>query len=266
MTDNRQFQGAARYLWEEHQARRPFGPVPKPYTPGSLDEAYAVQGEFQKLLAEIHGPIAGYKVALTTPVMRQMVGVHEPVIGGIFSRTIRHSPAAVRAADYVRLGVECEIAVQLNADLPAVGAPYNRGSIASAIGLVRAAFELVDDRRADYGRLAADVFSSIADNSWNVGVVLGPEVADWRSLDLAGVWGRMFINGALVGEGRGGDVMGHPLEPLAWLANHFARKGNGLSKGLIVMTGSVVTTKFVNPGDTVRMSMEGLGEASLRVD
>jgi 2-keto-4-pentenoate hydratase len=75
----------------------------------------------------------------------------------------------------------------------------------------------------------------------------------------------MFINDKVVGEGRGGDVMGHPLEALAWLANLFAKRGKGLSKGLTVLTGSVVATKFVNPGDTVRLSVEGLGEASLRV-
>jgi 2-keto-4-pentenoate hydratase len=265
MAGRSQFQAAARYLWEEHQARKPFGPIPEPYTPKSIEEAYAVQEEFQKLLGDTYGPIAGYKIALTTPVMRQMVGVHEPVIGGIFARTVHRSPAFVRAADYLRLGVECEIAVRLDADLPAAGAPYNRGNVADAVGLVMGAFELVDDRKADYARLATQVLSSIADNSWNAGIILGPGVADWHSLDLAGARGRMFINDKVVGEGRGGDVMGHPLEALAWLANLFAKRGRGLSKGLTVLTGSVVATKFVNPGDTARLSVEGLGEASLRV-
>ena len=265
MTGESQVREAARYLWEEHQARKPFGPIPEPYTPNSIDEAYAVQEEFQRLLARTYGPIAGYKIALTTPVMRQMVGVNEPVIGAIFARTIHHSPATVRATDYLRLGVECEIAVRLDADLPAARAPYNRGNVADAVGVVMAAFELVDDRRADYSKLPAQVLSSIADNSWNAGIVLGPGVTEWYSIDLAGVGGQMFINGTVVGEGRGRDVLGHPLEALAWIANLFAKRGRGLSRGMTILTGSVVATKFVNPGDTVRLSMERLGEVSLQV-
>lgn len=265
VVDQNRILTAARFLWEEHQARKPFGPVPEPYTPKNIDEAYAVQEEFQRLLVERHGPIAGYKIALTTPVMRQMVKVNEPVIGAIFARTIHHSDVVIRTADHVRLGVECEIAVQLGADLPAAEAPYTRNKVDNAVGVVMAAFELVDDRKADYAKLAAQVFSSIADNSWNAGIVLGPEIKDWQSLDLAGAHGQMFINDALVGEGWGRDVMGHPLEALAWLANLFAKRGKNLSKGMIVLTGSVVATKFVNPGDTVRFSSKGLGEVRIQI-
>ncbi len=265
MVDQTRILTAVRFLWEEHQARKPFEPIPEPYTPDTIDEAYAMQEEFQKVLVERYGPIAGYKVALTTPVMRQMVKVNEPVIGAIFAKTVHHSGVVIRAANHLHLGVESEIAVQLDADLPATKAPYTRDKVASAVGVVAAAFELVDDRKADYSKLAVHVLSSIADNSWNAGIVLGAEVKDWSSFDLAGTHGQMFINNALVGEGWGRDVMGHPLEALAWLANLFAKQGRGLSKGLIISTGSVVATKFVNPGDTVRFWLEGLGEVRMQI-
>jgi 2-keto-4-pentenoate hydratase len=265
MVDQTRILTAVRFLGGEHQARKPFEPIPEPYTPRNIDEAYAMQEEFQRLLGERHGPIAGYKIALTTPVMRQMVKVNEPVIGGIFARTVHHSGAVIRAADHVRLGVESEIAVRLDADLPAGKAPYTRDKVADAVGVAMAAFELIDDRKADYSQLAANVFSSIADNSWNAGIVLGPEIKDWPSLNLSGIHGQMFINDALAGEGWGRDVLGHPLEALAWLANLFAKRGRNLARGLIISTGSVVTTKFVNPGDTVRFSAQGLGEVRIRV-
>ena len=75
----------------------------------------------------------------------------------------------------------------------------------------------------------------------------------------------MVINGAVVGEGHGSDVMGHPLEALVWLANMLATRGTSLSQGMIVMTGSIVATKFVNPGDVVTLSVDGLGEVRLSV-
>ncbi len=86
-----------------------------------------------------------------------------------------------------------------------------------------AAFELIDDREADYNNMNA--FELIADNAWNGGVVAGPEIADWQALDLVGARGSLEIDGKPVGEGRGGDAMGHPFEPLAWLANNAIARG-----------------------------------------
>ncbi len=265
MSDDGRIQHASHFLFEEHQARKPFRPMPEMYTPRSVDEAYAIQETFHRLMAEIYGPVAGYKIALTTPVMQQMVGFQTPIAGAIFTRTIHHSPVTLRRTDYVRLGIECEIAVQMGTNLPAAQAPYSRDQVANAIGAVMAAFEVVDDRAADYATLAAQVLTLIADNAWNAGIVLGVPVADWRTIDLATAGGVMVINDAVVGEGYGRDVMGHPLEALVWLVNMLAARGRSLTQGMIVMTGSIVATKFVHPGDTASLAVDGLGEVRLNV-
>jgi 2-keto-4-pentenoate hydratase len=265
MADDGRIQQAARFLFEAHRARQPFGPMPETWAPRTVDEAYAVQEALQTVMAEAHGPIAGYKIALTTPAMQQLVGFHAPFAGAILARTIHQSPITLRRADYGRLGIECEIAVQLGTDLPAAKAPYRRDEVADAIATVMAAFELVDDRKADYAQLAALVLTLIADNAWNAGSVLGPPVRDWRTIDRAAARGVLVINGAAVGEGRGSDVMGHPLEALVWLINMLATRGKSLTQGMIVMTGSIVTTKFVNPGDAAILSVDGLGEVRLSV-
>lgn len=264
MSDEQRIQQGTRFLLEEHQARRPFAPIPSASAPRTVEEAYAIQDAFTTLLAETKGPVAGYKIALTTPVMQQMVGFHEPIAGSIV-QTIHHSPCTIRSADYVHLGVECEIAVQLGRTLPAASAPWSRAGVAEAIGSVMAAFELVDDRNANYTHLAAQILSVIADNAWNAGIVLGPPVTDWRSLDLAAVRGTMRINGQIVGEGQGRDVMGHPLEALTWLANMLAARGQSLAAGMVIITGSIVSTKFIQPGDTVQAVVERLGEVHLKV-
>jgi len=59
--------------------------------------------------------------------------------------------------------------------------------------------------------------------------------------------------------------MGHPLDALVWLANVLAQRGKSLSRGMVVMTGSIVTTKFVHPGDTVRFWVDGLDEVGLSI-
>jgi 2-keto-4-pentenoate hydratase len=265
MSDDHRIAQAAQFLLEEHRTRKPFGPLLAPCAARTVHEAYAVQEAFHALMAATYGPVAGYKIALTTPVMQHMVGFHEPVSGAILARTMQQSPCTIRSTDYGRLGVECEIAVRLDADLPVTSAPYRRDQITAAIGAVMAAFELIDDRHADYAQFAPQILSIIADNAWNGGIVLGPPTTDWRTIDLAAVHGTMVINDAVVGEGYGRDVMGHPLDALVWLANMLAQRGKRLSQGMVVMTGSIVTTKFVHPGDTVRFWAEGLDEVRLSV-
>lgn len=265
MADEGRIQQAARYLYEEHRSRKPFGPMPPTCAPRSVDEAYAMQEVFHTHMAETHGPVAGYKIALTAPVMQQMVGFHAPFAGAILARTVHHSPVTLHRADYGRLGIECEIAVQLGSDLPAAQAPYSRDHVADAVAAVMAAFELVDDRGANYASLAELILTVIADNAWNAGIVLGPPIRNWGTVDLAAARGVLVLNDAVVGEGRGGDVMGHPLEALVWLANMLAQHGKSLTQGMLVMTGSMVATTFVNPGDAARLTVEGLGEVRLSV-
>jgi 2-oxo-3-hexenedioate decarboxylase/2-keto-4-pentenoate hydratase len=190
--------------------------------------------------------------------MQAFLGIPNPCAGGIFASTARPSPARLARADYLRVGVECEIVVRLGRDLPASGAPYTRRSVAPAVDACLAGMEIVDDRYVDYRSL--DTPTLIADDFFGAGCVLGAPVADWSALDLTGLVGVTRINGLEVGRGRGGDVMGHPFEALAWLANSLAARGGALAAGEFVSTGSVVETKWVNRGDRVVMTIEGLGE------
>jgi 2-keto-4-pentenoate hydratase len=128
------------------------------------------------------------------------------------------------------------------------------------------AIELADDRKADYAALVRHPLELIADNTWNEGVVLGPALHEWRAIDLAAARGRAAINGKTVGEGAGAAAMGHPLDAVAWIANHLASIGRGLLRRDLVITGSLITSKSVRAGDLVTFSLEGFGEIELRVD
>jgi 2-keto-4-pentenoate hydratase len=124
-----------------------------------------------------------------------------------------------------------------------------------------AAMELLEDLRHDYKRLSAAAM--VAGNVWNAGVVLGDPVTDWRRLDLATATARLTINGREIGNGKGADVMGNPLNALAWLADKLAAAGTPLRRGMIVMTGSMVPIQFPAAGDQAVVKVEGLGSAAL---
>ena len=59
--------------------------------------------------------------------------------------------------------------------------------------------------------------------------------------------------------------MGHPLNALAWLANSSAARGKPLSRGEIVLTGSLVETRWLDRGDRVTASISGLGAVEMSV-
>lgn len=257
---------AARRLLEAHARRERFAPLPEELAPRTAEEAYAIQDAFVALRTDKLGAVAGYKIALTSAEMRRFVGVDMPMAGMMLESTLRRSPAQVRAADYLRLVVEFEIAVHIAEDLPAADRPFSRDRVAQAVGAIMPALELADDRHADYKELARHPLELIADNCWNEGAVLGAPLHDWHRLDLAAVRGVASINGRNVGEGRGADVMGHPLDAVAWLADHLASDRRGLLRDEIVITGSIVTTKTVAPGDRVRFDVEGLGSVELSVE
>jgi 2-keto-4-pentenoate hydratase len=254
----------ARHIFEAHQRRARFERLRGDLAPGSLDEAYALQDAVHRhFMAAGWGPLGGQKIALTSRAVQELCGVDQPAGGAIFASTIHGSPATLRIGDFVRLGLEFELGLRLGRDLPAAAAPYDRASVAPAVATCMAAFELIEDRDADYADL--DAASILTDKCWCGGVVLGPEVADWRTLDLATAAVELSWNGEIVDAGTTGAAMGHPFEALAWLANLLAGRGRGMKAGEIVITGSALKTRFPQAGDTVTYRIAGLGETTVRV-
>jgi 2-keto-4-pentenoate hydratase len=120
------------------------------------------------------------------------------------------------------------------------------------------AIEIVDDRYADWQTIGAPTL--VADDFFAAGCVLGKPVARSAAPDLLQVIGRAVINGMEIARGTGADVLGHPHNALAWLANHLAASGQSLRAGQIVLTGSLVKTLWLKPGDRVLMDLSGLGK------
>lgn len=266
MTLDPRLKRAAWFLVDAHAEKERFGPFPEDCVPRSIAEAYRVQDEFVALKSRACGPAVGHKIALTTSAMRAMVGLRDSIGGVLHDKQVVRAPATVIAADYGRLIVEFEIAVRLAADLPPGPAPHTRDSVAKAVGAVMPAFELADDRDADYTGLSTNSLGLVADNAWNEGAVLGAPVENWRDIDLAALHGVATINGEKVGEGYGRDAMGHPFEALAWVANNLAKRAKHLRAGQYVITGSLVTSKFPKPGDVVGFDLGPLGSIELRID
>ena len=262
-------QGAERiacWLVEQHRERRPFAGLPADCALASLDEAYAAQDAFVAIKAEACGEPMGWKVALSNPAMQRFVGFREPVAARLHRRQVVGAPGHARAAAYGRLVVEFEIAVELGADLPPKAGDYTRNEVAEVVAAVRPAFELVDDRGADYRELGSHGLQLIADNAWGEGAVLGERRTDWQRLDLAELDGFVALDGQQIGAGSGRDLMGHPLDALAWLASHASRRGLGMRAGELAILGSLVVSKFPRAGQRFDFALEGFDPISLYIE
>jgi len=257
---------ASRQIADARLKRRPFDGLDEWCRPKDEDEAYAVQQDLHKLLSHAgHGGITGRKVGCTTRVMQKYLGIHNPCAGAIFAPTVERKHGRYPASHFLTIGVECEIAIRLRTDLIPDGAGrVSREAAAAAIGTCMAAIEVVEDRYVDYHSL--DTPTLIADDFFNAGCVLGEEFDDFPPERLDTVTGLMEINDVEVGRGRGTDVLGHPLEPLRWLAAASAQRHDPLRAGEFVLLGSLVQTNWLRPGDVVRIVNEPLGEVTMHLE
>jgi len=252
----------AEMLVDEHRRGVRFRPFAAALGIANASRAYAVQREYVRLLCEARGatPI-GYKIGLTSKRMQEMCGIDSPTAGVVLSDRVHQSGATVTGSNYGRIGVEFEIAVRLGQDLLARRGGLTLEDVAEAIDAVCPAIEIVDDRHSDYKSLEA--FSLIADNSWNAGIVLGEFKRLWPG--LGAIEGIALLDGKPIDRGVGRDVLGHPFHSVAWLAGHLAEIGTKLRTGDIVMTGSLVTTKFPERSSIYRFDVSGLGAVELTV-
>ena len=239
--------------------------LPDDVRPCGEGQAYSVLDALHaQLTSPGCGAVVGHKIGCTTPVMQQFLNIPNPCAGGVFEPTVRHLKGTFSHEDFLHPGVECEMAVTLGADLPPGGAPYDRESAGEAVEALMAAIEVVDDRWIDYKSM--DTATLIADDFFGAGCVLGLPVADWRSRNPRTTAGTMWINGNEAGTGTGKDILGHPFEGLAWLANLMAERGLTLRAGEFVLLGSLVETQWVNRGDVVTIELEDLGVATARFE
>lgn len=248
-------------LEERIKSRTPFQLYRVDDRPLTLDEAYAVQAEFVRRALRAGGDsLAGYKVGLTAEKLQKLCGVNEPVAGRILKSGVHASGIKLRKADFQRPGIESELALRIGKPVPADG---NRDELIDCIDAVAAAFEIIDDRGADYARLEAS--SIVAENSWNKAIVLGDAMPLSVVGDFNTLQGQLHINDAPAASGVSGDVAGGPLGSLAWMARFAHEAGHTLLPGQWLMTGAIIPPKFPVEGDAYSFRLGALPPVAVTI-
>ncbi len=233
--------------------------------PGDMAQAYAIQSELYKIMRDEDRftEFGGHKVALTSPAIQEMCGVSEPAYGAVFKEFIHANHHEIDINDFIRFGIEFEVCFEMAEDVPLSNTPYDKDSIVPFITSAMPAFELIDDRDADYAHL--DAASILTDRCWCNGIVLGEKTTDLSGLDIGNLATRVLVNDQSNDHGNTRDALGHPLNSVAFVANHLAQYGKQLKANEVVMTGSALKTQFPKSGDTITYQVSGLGDVSVRV-
>ena len=256
----------ARFLYDLRTRHERVDALPAEFMSPDLASAYQAQALLVDALCEHWGgTTAGYKVALTNPAAQRMLGVPYPVFGRLFTSRLHESGVTLKADGYVIRLIEVEIAFRMAADVPAVEGGHDRRSVAEYVGALYPAIELVEHHFAGLDRFTPESFA--ADIAIHSAWIHGAPLDDWRGLDLAAQPTRLRVNGEERLTGSGGNVLGHPLEVVAWLANELPRYGLALSRGDFVTTG--VTTDQIypaQPGERLLAEFPGIGRVELAFD
>jgi len=253
---------AAEILLSARTGAAPLDRLPEHLQPTTLEDGYAIQDALNAKLGQAgFGEKVGYKIGCTSSVMQTYLGVPHPCAGAMFQATVMQDAGRFDRSKLCRPGVECEIAVQIGKDMQA-DRPFTREDCDAYVRSAMASIELVDDRWTDFKAVPAPAF--ISENFFNAGCVLGaPAEASGEALAVAS--GSMRINGEVVGSGTGADILGHPFEALAWLANHQMQRGAPLKAGDYVTLGSVIQTQWIDSPALVEVEFTGLGRCELHL-
>jgi len=230
--------------------------------PGAWARTPAEGVAIQHARAALRGalPPAGFKIGATGARMQAYLGIREPIAGFMEAANLHASGATLRFADFVRPGVECEIAVRLARDLPP--GPCDPARAAAAVAEVMAGIEIVESRYEDTVALGVPMLE--ADMMFHAAAVLGAPAADWRALDLKALIGNITVGGNAAGEGAGRELLGDPMACLAWLAaSPLAARFGGLRAGQVVMLGSVTPPVWLDAACAVEVAFPPLPPASL---
>lgn len=209
----------------------------------------------QRALAETQGsvPPFGFKIGATGKRMQEYLGIATPVAGFMRGQDVYRGHAELRFADYIRPAVECEVAVRLASDLPP--GPCSLEQALAAVGEFFAGVEIVENR---YGDDLNDIGTPtiLADQMYHCAAVIGDgHGLDWRSDNIGSLRGRISTDSGVSDEGITSDLLGHPLNGLAWLAGSAeAAAFGGLKAGQVVMLGSVTPPVWLDAPTTVTVS------------
>lgn len=231
--------------------------------PPSVHEAYTVQ---DAVIALTDDSVVGWKVGLIAPALREQAGAQR-LVGPVFAKNLWPAEAGVvmplpAIVDGTSC-VEAEIVMTVGVDIPAGTSVQTLDDARQLLGDVRVAVELAGSPVPGINGLGPTAVASDVGN--NAGLVLGPQVPDWRS----GAWEQLeastWIGGELVGRADATTIAGGALEAFRFALDTVSGRGREIPAGTHIATGAVTGIHDVVPGQHAQVRFGEIFQVDLDV-
>jgi 2-keto-4-pentenoate hydratase len=216
--------------------------------PATLQDAYHCQDKAINLWGD---KVAGWKVGRIPDPLIKPLGCHR-LAGPIFKDQVWPAEAGKAVSSEIIRGgfaaVEAEFLLILGEDAPNTKTSW---TIEEASYLVSSANIGVEIAASPYSAINIDGPTCVvSDFGNNAGVIVGPEIAGWKSRPFSEWKCSTYINGKKVGEGTAEDIPNGPFESLRFLLELTAKRGMPLKQGCIISTGAVTGIHDIFIGDS----------------
>lgn len=195
----------------------------------------------------------GRKIGFTNRTLWSRYGVHEPMWGMVYDRTLIHAEDARATVSLERLAqprIEPEICFKLKA------APRSSAAedIVASLEWMAHSVEIVQCHHPAWKVTIADC---TADNGLHGRLVIGAPLPLHGLEALPAAQAKLFKGDRLVDQGVGANVLGGPLTALAFLVDLLNRQTEAppLRAGEIISTGTLTDAHPVAPGETWRTEL-----------
>lgn len=243
----------AELLFNAYQTNQPLEKGKLDLT--SREQAYEVQ-DAVLALKEANGEThQGYKISLTSQETQDLFKSDSPLYGQMTDVTLKNSLAL---SDYNEPLVEVELVFLVD---ETVNASDSKEEVMRKCR-VAPGLEIPDGRYDDWFPKTT-FYEVIADGAVNGALSVG-EAASYSYEDLADVEGVLYLDGQEVKRGHSTEVLGHPVNSVMWLAEALEAKGQKLTAGRFVSSGTFVLPERLEAG-TYTAKYTGVGEVTLVV-
>ena len=225
----------------------------------TIDDAYQISVHMVERRVADGERIVGKKTGVTGLPVQRMLNVHQPDFGYLTDRMQYANGAQMPiSTELIQPRAEGEIAFVLAKDLSGPG--VTAADVIAATEYVSPCFEIVDSRIDDWKIKIED---TVADNASSGLFLLGDDKAKPADIDFFSVGMVVEKNGDVLSTGAGAAALRSPLNCVAWLANTLGEKGVELKAGEVILSGSLVPLEPVVAGDSMRVTIGGIGTATV---
>lgn len=250
--------------------KRPMAPITDGDPDFGLDAAYRVADAVMAARVARGERPAGWKLGFTNRTIWDEYGVHAPIWGPVYDRTVVHAesgaaPARLDAAAFIEPRIEPEIVFRI-ARPPHAG--MDEAELLGCIDAVGHGFEIVQSIYPGWRFRAAD---TVAAFTMHGALVCGPLVpvndpGPWLD-SLARFEISLLRNGETVDRGVAANVLGGPLKALRHFVAGLGERplARGIEAGDLVTTGTVTRAFPVADGETWETRIDGLPLPGMRL-